>query len=181
MASRRVRSNCKCTREVYMYIYNLSCRAVQLHLQRLYCPRVHLGWTQTAPLGAFIPTTMWLSWHFVCDWPPQLYSTAAIFSGLSLATKTLGRRKGDMKKENKGHDWWLSLILFSANPEWMIADYFWLSVELRSNCFFCAYLTGDICPDCPFGTHLQPSPPARGPNVFFSLQEGRCNYFSMFA
>lgn len=45
----------------HMYIYNPSSLAVQLHLLRLYCPRVHLGWTQTAPLGAFMPTTMWLS------------------------------------------------------------------------------------------------------------------------
>ena len=45
----------------YMYICNPSYRAVQLHLQYLYCARVHLGWTQTAPLGAFMPTTMWLS------------------------------------------------------------------------------------------------------------------------
>ncbi len=139
-----------------MYIYNPSSLAVQLHLQRLYCPRVHLGWTQTAPLGAFMPTTMWLNWHFVCDWPPQPYSTAAIFSGLSLATKTLGKKKWDMKKENKEHDWWLSLILFSATPEWMIADYLWLSVQLGNNCSFCAYLTGDICLNCPFGTNLQP-------------------------
>lgn len=139
-----------------MYIYNPSSLAVRLHLQRLYCPRVHLGWTQTAPLGAFMPTTMWLNWHFVCDWPPQPYSTAAIFSGLSLATKTLGKKKWDMKKENKEHDWWLSLILFSATPEWMIADYLWLSVQLRNNCSFCAYLTGDICLNCPFGLNLQP-------------------------
>lgn len=82
-----------------MYIYNPSSLAVQLHLQHLYCPRVHLGWTQTAPLGAFMPTTMWLSWHFVCDWPPQPYSTAAIFSGLGPAAKTLGRKKRDVKKK----------------------------------------------------------------------------------
>lgn len=115
-----------------------------------------LGWKQTALLGAFMPSTMWLSWHFVCDWSPQPYSAAAIFSGLSLATKTLGRKKWDMKKENKEHDWWLSLILFSATPEWMIADYLWLSLQLRSNCSFYVYLTEDICLNCPFGTNLQP-------------------------
>lgn len=131
--------------------------AVHLYLQQLYSPRVHLGWTQTAPLGAFMPSTMWLIWHFVCDWPPQPNSTAAIFSGLSLATKTLGRKKWDMKKENKDHDWWLSLILFSATSEWMIADYLWLSLQLRSNCSFCVYLTEGICLNCPFGMNLQPS------------------------
>lgn len=86
---------------ITLCIYNPSSRAVLLYLRRLYCPSVHLGWTQTAPLGAFMPTTMWQSWHFACDWPPQLYSTAAIFSGLSPATKTLGRKKGDMKKKKK--------------------------------------------------------------------------------
>lgn len=162
----------------YMYIYNPSSCAVHLHLQHLYCPRVHLGWTQTAPLGAFMPTTMWLNWHFVCDWPPRPYSTAAIFSGMSLATKTLGRKKWDMKKENKEHDWWLSLILFSATPEWMVADNLWLSLQLRSNCSFCAYLTGDICLNCPwdeFTTSLSED------QMFFCLQAGRCNFFAMFA
>lgn len=94
----------------YMYIYNPSSLAVQLHLQRLYCPRVHLGWTQTAPLGAFMPTTMWLSWHFVCDWPPQPYSTAAIFSGLGPAAKTLGRKKRDVKKKEKQGKWLMALF-----------------------------------------------------------------------
>lgn len=164
----------------HMYIYNPSSLAVQLHLLRLYCPRVHLGWTQTAPLGAFMPTTMWLSWHFVCDWPPQPYSTAAIFSGLRLATKTLGRKKWDVKKENKQHDWWPSLILFSATPEWMIADYLWLSVQLWNNCSFCAYLTGDICFNCPFETNLQP-PLSENQMFFFCLHKGRCNYFAMLA
>lgn len=150
-----------------MYIYNPASLAVQLHLLCLYCLRVHLGWAQTAPLGAFMPTTMWLSLHFVCDWPPQPYSAAAIFSGLRLATKTLERKKWDMKKENKQHDWWPSLILFSATLEWMIADYLWLSDQLRNNCSFCAYLTGDICFNCPFGTNLQP--PLSENQMFFSV------------
>lgn len=124
-----------------------------------------------------------LHWGLLC--PPQCgyadtlsvtdHSTAAIFSGLSPAAKTLGRKKWDMKKENKEHDWWLSLILFSATPEWMIANYLWLSVLLRSNCSFCTYLTGDICLNCPFGANLQT--PLSEDQMFFCLQEDRCNYF----
>lgn len=45
----------------HMYIHYLSTLALQLPLVRLYYPRVHLEWAQTAPLGAFMPTTMWLS------------------------------------------------------------------------------------------------------------------------
>lgn len=56
-------------------------------------PECTFGCTQTAPVGAFIPTTMWLSWHFVCDRPPQPCSAAPIFSDLGLATKTLGRKQ----------------------------------------------------------------------------------------
>lgn len=44
-----------------------------------------------------------------------------------------------------------------ASPKWMIADYLWLSVQVRNNCSFCEYLTGDICFNCSFGTNLQPS------------------------
>lgn len=61
----------------------------------------------------------------------------------------------------------------------MIADYLWLSVQLRNNCSFCAYLTGDICPNCPFGMDLQR--PLSENQMFFRLQGGRCNYFAMFA
>lgn len=43
-----------------------------------------------------------------------------------------------------------------ASPKWMIADYLWLSVQVRNNCSFCEYLTGDICLNCSFGTNLQP-------------------------
>lgn len=133
--------------------------------------------------GLFMPTTMWPSWHFVCDWPPQPQSTAAIFSGLRLATKTLGRKKWDMKKENKQHDWWPSLIVFSATPEWMIADYLRLSVRLRNNCPVCAYLTGDMSFNCLFEANLQPSPPPcqKTKCFFHRRREGRCNYFAMFA
>lgn len=94
----------------------------------LYCHRVHLGLTQTIPLGggAFMVATMWPSWHFVCDRPPQPWSTGAIFSGLKPATKTLGRKKMWKRK----HDWWPSLILFSATPGWMTAD----RSRLRNNC-----------------------------------------------
>lgn len=67
-----------------------------------------------------------------------------------------------------------------ASPKWMIADYLWLSVQVRNNCSFCEYLTGDICFNCSFGTNLQP--PLTETIVFFfffffCLHEGRCNYF----
>lgn len=42
-----------------------------------------------------------------------------------------------------------------ATPKWMIAGYLWLSVQVRSNCSFCEYLTGDMCFNCSFGTNLR--------------------------
>lgn len=42
-------------------VHDPSSRAVRIHLQHALRLRVHLGWTQTAPLGAFMLTTMWLS------------------------------------------------------------------------------------------------------------------------
>lgn len=157
------------------YIYNPSSLAVPFHLQRLYCPGVHLGWTQTAPLGAFIPTTMWLNWHFVCDWPPQPYSAAAIFSGFSLATKTLGRKKRDVKKENKERDWWLFFDLIFCHPTTgMIADCLRLS-----NCSFCAYLIGDKRLKCPSGMNLQHS--CQCTKCFSAYKMADVIIFAMFA
>lgn len=54
-----------------------------------------------------------------------------------------------------------------ASPKWMIADYLWLSVQVKNNCSFCEYLTGDICFNCSFGTNLQPPLSETRSFVFF--------------
>lgn len=69
----------------------------------------------------------------------------------------------------------------SASPKWMIADYFWLSVQVRNNCSFCEYLTGDICLNCSFGTNLQP-PLSETHTFFFSVVlKADVIIFAMFA
>lgn len=72
----------------------------------------------------------------LCLWP----ATAAVEHGCHIlrpqaSHKNTGEEENGMwKKENKQHDWWASLILFSATPGWMTADRSLLSVRRRNNC-----------------------------------------------
>lgn len=56
-------------------------------------------------------------------------------------------RKEETDQEKRKQATWLmaAFDLISATPEWMIADYLWLSVRWINNCSFCEDLTGDIC------------------------------------
>lgn len=93
------------------------------------------------------------------------HNVAELTLCLWLATATVQHRFHNAKLQN-GHkntdkegkrDAWLmpSFELISATRDCMIADYLWLSVQFRGNCFFCAYLMEGICLSCHFGMDLQ--------------------------
>ncbi len=152
---------CSSICSVYIVPECTLARIKQLHWGLLCAPQC--GWADTLSVTGHRSRTALLPYSQASAWPQ----------------KHEGGGNGTWKKKTRtmidGFLW----SYFLPPLEWMTANYLWLSVQLRDNCSFCAYLTGTYASNVRLGWIYNP-PPSEN-QMFFCRQEGRCNYFAMFA